>query len=92
LDDKTLAQQNYPRRLFLIENSNRLLVDFEVHKSIIHTIKEFKDFSPSICTLTHLATENFDMVLINVHASTKDKDEKEKELFYSTLEDIFNTS
>lgn len=42
---------------------------------------------PRICTLK-LATDNFDMVLINVHSPTKDKDELEKELLYETLEDF----
>lgn len=35
--------------------------------------------------------KNFGMILINIHVPTDNKDEKEKELFYSTLEDVFNT-
>jgi len=74
-----------------IEHIHRLGTGFAIHESIIYTIKEFRDVSPRICTLT-LATDNFDLVLINTHAPTEDKDEIKKELFYATLEDVFNTS
>jgi len=73
------------------KQAHRLGSGFVVLESIIHTVKEFRDVSPRISTLT-LTTENFDLVLINVHTSTEDKDEIEKELFYATLEDVFNTS
>lgn len=39
-----------------------------------------------------LATENSDLVLINVHAPTKFKDEIEKELFYAIFDNMFKTS
>jgi len=71
------------------EHAHRLGTGFAVHESIIHTVKEFRDVCSRKCTLT---TENFDLVLTNVHAHTEDKDEIEKELFYATLEDVFNTS
>jgi len=32
------------------------------------------------------------MVIIYVHAPTKDKEEEEKEMFYAALEDTFNQS
>jgi len=73
------------------EQAHRLGTGFTIHESIIDTVKEFRDISPRLSTLT-LTTENFDLVLINVHAPTEDKDEIEKELFYATLEDVFNTS
>jgi hypothetical protein len=72
------------------KQAHRLGTGFPVHESIIHTVKEFRDGNPRIFTLI-LTTENFDLVLINVHAPTEDKDEMEKELFYATLEDVFNT-
>jgi len=73
------------------ENGHRLGTGFAVHESIIHLVKEFRDINPRIATLT-LKTDNFDMVLINVHAPTEDKEEEEKEMFYAALEDTFNLS
>jgi len=58
------------------EHAYRLRTGFAVHESIIHTVKGFKDINPRRSTLT-LKTDNFYMVLINVHASTEERDEEE---------------
>ncbi|KAF0769811.1 craniofacial development protein 2-like [Aphis craccivora] len=71
------------------EKGHKLGTGFAVHESIIHSVKEFRDINPRITTLT-IKTDNFDMVLINAHAPTEDKNEEEKELFYATLEDTFS--
>jgi len=68
------------------EHVQRLGTGFVVNKSIIHTVREFRDINPRISTLT-LKTDNFYMVLINVHAPTE-----EKEYFYATLVDEFDSS
>jgi len=73
------------------ENGHKLGTGFAVHESIIHLIKEFRDINPRNATLT-LETDNFDMVLINVHTPTEDKEEEAKEMFYAALEDTFNLS
>jgi len=73
------------------EKGHKLGTGFAVHESIIHSVKEFRDINPRITTLT-IKTDNFDMVLINAHAPTEDKNEEEKELFYATLEDTFSMS
>lgn len=73
------------------ENVHRLGTGFAVHESIIHLVIEFRDINPRIETLT-LKTDNFDMVIINVHAPTEDKEEEEKEVLYAALEDTFNQS
>lgn len=38
-----------------------------------------------------LKTNYLDMVLINVHAPTEDKDGDEAEVFYATLEDVYES-
>ncbi|XP_008179988.1 craniofacial development protein 2-like [Acyrthosiphon pisum] len=73
------------------EKGHRLGTGFAVHESIIHLVKEFRDINPRIATLT-LKTDNFYMVIINVHAPTDDMEEEEKEMFYAALEDTFNQS
>ena len=73
------------------EQGHRLGTGFAIHESIIHTVKDFRDISPRISTLT-LRTNDFRIVLINAHAPTKEKDDEEKEEFYSTLEDVMDTS
>lgn len=50
-------------------------------------VKEFNDVSWRISTLT---LKDLHIVLMNVHAPTEDKDEKEKEEFYDTLEEIYD--
>lgn len=39
-----------------------------------------------------LKTENVYAVLINVYVPNKEKYEEEKDLFYATVEDVFNAS
>lgn len=73
------------------ENGHRLGTCFAEHEYIIRLVKEFRDINPRIATLI-LKTDNFDMVIINVHAPTKDKEEEEKDMFYAALEDTFNQS
>ncbi|CAI6370121.1 unnamed protein product [Macrosiphum euphorbiae] len=73
------------------EHPYKLGTGFAIHESIIHTVKEFRDISPRISTIT-IESENFDAVLINAHAPTEEKDEDEKDLFYATLADIFASS
>jgi hypothetical protein len=65
------------------ENGHRLGTGFVVHESIIHLVKEFRDINPRIATLT-LKTDNFDMVVINVHAPTEDKEKEKKDMFYGS--------
>ncbi|VVC36852.1 Endonuclease/exonuclease/phosphatase [Cinara cedri] len=48
--------------------------------------EDFRGINPRISTLT-LRTRDFRIVLINAHAPTEEKDNEEKEEFYSTLED-----
>lgn len=59
------------------EHSDKLGTGFAIHESIIHSVKGFRDISPRISTIT-LRTENVDVVLINAHAPTEEKDEDEK--------------
>jgi len=56
------------------EHPHKLGTGFAIHESIIHTVKEFRDISPRISTIT-IKSENFDAVLINAHAPTEEKDE-----------------
>jgi len=71
------------------ERGHKLGTVFAVHESLIHLVKEFKDVSPRISTLT-LKDNDLHMVFIDVHAPTEDKDEEEKEDFYERLEEIFD--
>jgi len=59
------------------ENGFRLGTGFAVRESIIHLVKEFRDINLRIASLT-LKTDNFDMVIINVHVQKYDKEEEEK--------------
>lgn len=72
------------------QNGHSLRIGF-VHESIIHVVKDFKDINPRLSTLT-LKTDNDDTVLINVHTPTEEKDEKEKEYFYASLANVFDSS
>lgn len=67
------------------EHPHKLGTGFAIHESIMHTVKEFRDISPKISTIT-IKSENFDVVLINAHAPTEEKDEDEKDLFYAMLQ------
>ncbi|XP_025415967.1 craniofacial development protein 2-like [Sipha flava] len=73
------------------EHPHKLGTGFAIHESIIHTAKEFKDINPRISTIT-IKSKNLDMILINAHALTEEKDEDEKDLFYATLADVFASS
>jgi len=73
------------------EQAHRLGTGFAIHESIIHMVKDFRDISPRISTLT-LKTRDFRIVLIKAHAPTEEKDDEEKEEFYSTLEDTMDTA
>jgi hypothetical protein len=59
------------------ERGHKLGTVFAVHELIIHMIKESKDVSPRISTLT-LKDKNLHIVLIKVHAPIEDKDEDKK--------------
>lgn len=72
------------------KQNHQLGTDFAVHESIIHAVREFKDINPRISTIT-LRTDNMDIVLINVHEPTDEKDEEEKELFYAILENVYKS-
>jgi hypothetical protein len=37
-----------------------------------------------------MKTNGLDMVIINEHAPTEDKEDDEKEQFYTTLEDVYD--
>lgn len=56
---------------------------FAIHELIIHAVKDFKDINPRLKTLT-LKTDNVDIVLINEHAPTEEKEEEEKEFLCHT--------
>lgn len=47
------------------------------------------DINPRLSTLT-IKIDNVDIVLINVHAFTEEKDEDEKDYFYATLANVFD--
>lgn len=70
------------------EQNHQQGTGFAVHESIIHAVTEFKDVNPRTSTFR---TGNMDIVLINVHAPTDEKDEEEKELFYAILEDVYDS-
>jgi len=72
------------------EQNHQLGTGFAVHECIIQPVREFRDINPRISTLT-LRTGNMDIVLINVHAPTDEKDEEEKELFYTILKDVYES-
>lgn len=73
------------------ERGQKLGTGFAIHESIILMIKEFKDVNPRISTLT-LKDKNLYIMLINVHASTEEKDKEIKEEFYDSLEEVFDTT
>lgn len=64
-------------------------VGFAVHKSLVHTIKEFKVINCRIANLI-VKAKFFDIVFINVHAPTEEKSQEEKEAFYAEIEDILS--
>ncbi|XP_025191734.1 craniofacial development protein 2-like, partial [Melanaphis sacchari] len=64
-------------------------VGFAVHKSLVHTIKEFKVINYRIAILI-VKAKFFDIVFLNVHAPTEEKSQEEKEEFYAELEDILS--
>lgn len=63
---------------------------FIVHESIIHTVREFKDINPRISIIT-LKTDNIYVVLINIHIPKDKKDKEKNELFYTKLENVFES-
>jgi hypothetical protein len=73
------------------KQNHQLKSGFAVLESIIYAVREFKDINPKILTIT-LRTDNMAVVLINVYASTDEKDEEEKELFYTILEDVHESA
>jgi len=56
----------------------------------LHTVKGFRDINPKISSFI-LKTDNFDTVLINVHTPNEKKGEEEKDYFYVTMTDEFNS-
>lgn len=64
-------------------------VGFAVHKSLVHTVKEFKVMNSRIAILI-VRAKFFDIVFINVHAPTEEKSQEEKEDFYTEIEDILS--
>ncbi|VVC41512.1 Endonuclease/exonuclease/phosphatase,Reverse transcriptase domain [Cinara cedri] len=62
-------------------------IDINVHKSLVHTINEFKVINYRIAILV-VKAKFFDIVFINVHAPTEEKSQEEKEEFYAEVEDI----
>ncbi|KAL4085374.1 hypothetical protein QTP88_027233 [Uroleucon formosanum] len=64
-------------------------VGFVVHKSLVHTIKEFKVINSRIAILI-VRAKFFDIEFINVHAPTEEKSQEEKEDFYAEIEDILS--
>lgn len=70
---------------FNVKCQNGYSLETGLHKSIIHAVKDFKDINLRPLTLT-LKIDNVNiLLLINVHAPTKEKDEGKKEYLYATL-------
>jgi len=55
-------------------------VGFAVRKNIAPMIKDFRVINPRLALL-EIKTKWFDIVFINIHASTKDKSQQEKKIF-----------
>lgn len=70
-------------------DQRQLETGFAVHKNIVSVVKEFKDINPRISILT-IEAQLFDMSFINVHASTEDKPQENKNSFYEELESKLN--
>lgn len=66
---------------------HKLKSGFAIHESIIHVVKEFKDVSSIISTLT-LKDKDFYILLINFYALMEDKDEKKGRVLQYTRRDI----
>ncbi|XP_025423466.1 craniofacial development protein 2-like [Sipha flava] len=58
---------------------------FAVNNKLLTAVKSFKVINPRLTILT-LDTKWFGVVFVNVHAPTEDKDDNEKDDFYSLLD------
>lgn len=66
-------------------NDKRLFgVGFAVHKSLLPTVKDFKDVKPRISVLIFLA-RLFDNSFVNLHAPTEDKQQQYKYLIFTKM-------
>lgn len=62
---------------------------FAVNKAYLNSVKDFKVISPRITVLT-IAARWFNIAFVNVHAPTEEKEEVEKDEFYSLLNNVLN--
>lgn len=64
-------------------------VGFAIHKSWQDHVMQFQPISNRICIL-RLRNKFFNLSLINVHSPTENKGENDKDIFYHTLENIYD--
>lgn len=69
----------------------QLRVNFSVYKNIIPAITNFEVVNSRIAILT-IEVKWFDIVFVNIHASTQEKTQKEKDDFYDELESILENT
>jgi len=62
---------------------------FTVNKAYLNSVKDFKIISPRITVLT-IAAKWFNIKFVNVHAPTEEKEEVEKDEFYSLPNNVLN--
>lgn len=64
-------------------------IGFAVNQSYLNSVKDFKTISHRITVLT-IAARLFNITFVNVHDPTEEKEEIEKDEFYSLLNSILN--
>ena len=71
------------------ETQHTLGVGFAVSKEVLASVVDFQPINERMCTL-RVKGKWFNITFINVHAPTEDKEDEEKDAFYTLLEEQFD--